>query len=93
MKKENNETNLTLAKIRLLFDDYIQATTLKEKDVILLLLGEYVEVLDDERITFLYYQICQFLNDDKKRELYTEILQDLLYNYDKSNDIEDVEGI
>lgn len=78
MKKEQLETTTILSKINLLFGDYTLALTDTEKDTILCIIEKYLNVLNDDKLTYLYHQLCESNGDKNNQDLYIEIFQDLL---------------
>ena len=69
--------SIALKKVGLLISDYTQATDAREKDLFLSVAGNYIREIQDPEIELIYYRVCE-APDPKEKELYLEILVDLL---------------
>ena len=69
--------SIALKKTDLLISDYTQATDAQEKDLFLAVAGNYIREIQDPEIELIYYRVCE-APDPKEKELYLEILVDLL---------------
>ena len=69
--------SIALKKVGLLISDYTQATDTQEKDLFLSVAGNYIREIQDPEIELIYYRVCE-APDPKEKELYLEILVDLL---------------
>lgn len=69
--------SIALKKAELLISDYIQTSDEKEKDLFLSVAGKYILEIQDPEIELIYYCVCG-ATDPKEKELYLEILVDLL---------------
>lgn len=69
--------SIALKKVGLLISDYTQATDAEEKDLFLSVAGNYIREIQDPEIELIYYRVCE-APDPKEKELYLEILVDLL---------------
>lgn len=69
--------SIALKKAELLISDYIQTSDEKEKDLFLSVAGKYIREAQDPEIELIYYRVCE-APDPKEKELYLEILVDLL---------------
>lgn len=87
MKKEQLETTTILSKINLLFGDYTLALTDTEKDTILCIMKKYLDVLNNDELSFLYYQICDSNDNKDNQELYIEMFQDVLIDYVNNEEV------
>jgi len=76
--------SITLQKVRLLISDYTQATDNQDKDLFLSISGNYIHEIRDPEIELMYYRLCESA-DLAEKELYTEILIDLLENRGGNN--------
>lgn len=68
---------IALKKAELMISDYAQATGTREKDIFLAVAGNYIREIQDPEIELIYYRICE-APDPREKELYLEILIDLL---------------
>lgn len=64
-------------KANLILSDYTLATDKEEKNIYLNLLERYIMALDDPTITLYYTKVVDSV-DNKEKEIYIEILMDLL---------------
>ena len=80
---KNNETIYTLKKACLIFSDYTMATDPTDKDALLEILSDYIYALDDPKAILIYSKICD--SDESEREMYIEILGDILENMSPDN--------
>ena len=71
------EKSIDLEKAALLISDYTLAGSLEDKDTFLAIAGNYIRRLDDPKIELIYSRVCE-APDEKEKELYTEILIELL---------------
>ena len=69
-------------KASLLLSDYTMAEEPEEKDTLLTLIREYLDALEDSKISLIFDKIC--LSDGKEKDLYIEILTDLLTKLETS---------
>ena len=69
--------SIALKKADLLISDYTQATNAQEKDLFLSVAGNYIREIHDPEIELIYYRVCE-APDSQEKELYLEILVDLL---------------
>lgn len=69
--------SIALKKVGLLISDYTQATDTQEKDLFLSVAGNYIREIQDPEIELIYYSVCE-APDPEEKELYLEILVDLL---------------
>jgi hypothetical protein len=69
--------SIALKKAGLLISDYTQTTDTQEKDLFLSVAGNYIREIQDPEIELIYYRVCE-APDPKEKELYLEILVDLL---------------
>ena len=69
--------SIALKKADLLISDYTQATDACEKDLFLSVAGNYIREIQDPEIELIYYHVCE-APDPEEKELYLEILVDLL---------------
>ena len=69
--------SIALKKADLLISDYTQATDAQEKDLFLSVAGNYIREIHDPEIELIYYRVCE-ASDPEEKELYLEILVDLL---------------
>lgn len=69
--------SIALKKAGLLISDYTQTTDPQEKDLFLSVAGNYIREIQDPEIELIYYRVCE-APDPKEKELYLEILVDLL---------------
>jgi len=69
--------SIALKKAEILISDYTQATDTQEKDLFLSIAGNYIREIQDPEIELIYYRLCE-APDPKEKELYLEILVDLL---------------
>ena len=69
--------SIALKKAGLLISDYTQTTDTQEKDLYLSVAGNYIREIQDPEIELIYYRVCE-APDSKEKELYLEILIDLL---------------
>ena len=69
--------SIALKKADLLISDYTQATDTQEKDLFLSVAGNYIREIQDPEIELIYYRVCG-ASDPEEKELYLEILVDLL---------------
>ena len=68
---------IALKKADLLISDYTLATDTQEKDLFLSVAGNYIREIHDPEIELIYYRVCE-APDPEEKELYLEILVDLL---------------
>ena len=68
---------IALKKADLLISDYTLATDTQEKDLFLSVAGNYIREIQDPEIELIYYRVCE-APDPEEKELYLEILVDLL---------------
>ena len=69
-------------KASLLLSDYTMAEEPEEKDALLTLIRDYLDALKDSKLSLIYDKIC--LSDGQEKELYIEILTDLLLKLETS---------
>ena len=69
-------------KAKLLLSDYTMTDNAEDKDTFLTLIREYLDALEDPKISLVFDRIC--LSDGREKDLYTEILTDLLSKLETS---------
>ncbi len=74
--KTNENTKNNLEKARLMILDYVQYDG-PDKDIFLALAGNYIRQAQDPETELIYDRLC-VAGDAAERELYLEILMDLL---------------
>ena len=74
--------NTDLKKVLLLFHDYTQAGA-AEKDGFLMALDHYIGVLDDPIASAVFPKLVQAQGDPETLELYTQILQEHLFELER----------
>lgn len=79
MKKHDDNFISNVLKTDLLLLDYAQATDPKDKDAILEIVARYIYALKDKKVILMYSKICD--SDEKEKDIYVEILMDLIAEY------------
>ena len=75
--------NTDLKKVLLLFCDYTEASTAAEKDGFLMALDHFIGVLDDPIASAVFPKLVQAQGDPETLELYTQILQEHLFELER----------
>lgn len=75
--------NTDLKKVFLLFHDYTQANTDYERDGFLMALDHFIGVLDDPIASAVFPKLVQAQGDPETLELYTQILQEHLFELER----------
>ena len=73
----------SIEKASLLISDYTLTDSIEEKDSFLYLAGKYIQDIGNPEITLMYYKVCD--SDIHEKEIYLEILIDLLNNAGSHN--------